>query len=170
MTDTIKHQGIVENIDGAHLQVRIVQTSACAACSIKGHCSSADSKEKLIDVNDPASAQICRPGDRVWVMGQLSMGYMAVLLAFVVPIAMSLHFSTNATLMLYRLSSLATIAPLTPAPIIATSYDIFLPPDGNSMAGFTDIVIIPLFLPADKYIKRHNIYFCRYICSQFMTI
>ena len=85
MTDTIKHQGIVENIDGAHLQVRIVQTSACAACSIKGHCSSADSKEKLIDVNDPASAQICRPGDRVWVTGQLSMGYMAVLLAFVVP-------------------------------------------------------------------------------------
>ena len=85
MTDTIKHQGIVENIDGAHLQVRIVQTSACAACSIKGHCSSADSKEKLIDVNDPASAQICRPGDRVWVMGQLSMGYMAFLLAFVVP-------------------------------------------------------------------------------------
>ena len=92
------------------------------------------------------------------------------LLAFVVPIAMSLHFSTNATLMLYRLSSLATIAPLTPAPMIATSYDIFLPPDGNSMAGFTNIVIIPLFLSADKYIKRHNLYFCRYICSQFMTI
>lgn len=85
MTDTIKHQGIVENIDGAHLQVRIVQTSACAACSIKGHCSSADSKEKLIDVTDAASARTCRPGDRVWVTGQLSMGYMAVLLAFVVP-------------------------------------------------------------------------------------
>ena len=38
MADSIKHQGIVENISGAHLQVRIVQTSACAACSIKGHC------------------------------------------------------------------------------------------------------------------------------------
>ena len=52
MADTIRHQGIVENINGTHLQVRIVQTSACASCSIKGHCSSADTKEKLIDVID----------------------------------------------------------------------------------------------------------------------
>ena len=50
MADTIKHQGIVENINGTHLQVRIVQTSACAACSIKGHCTSADAKEKLMAV------------------------------------------------------------------------------------------------------------------------
>ena len=85
MTDTIKHQGIVENISGAHLQVRIVQTSACAACSVKGHCTSADAKEKLIDVIDMAAAETCRPGDRVWVTGQLSMGVMAVMLAFVVP-------------------------------------------------------------------------------------
>ena len=72
MADTIKHQGIVENINGTHLQVRIVQTSACAACSIKGHCTSADAKEKLIDVTDEAAAETYRPGDRVWVMGQLS--------------------------------------------------------------------------------------------------
>ncbi len=85
MTDTIEHQGIVENIDGAHLQVRIVQTSACAACSVKGHCTSADAKEKLIDVTDAAAAEACRPGDRVWVVGRLSMGVTAVLLAFVAP-------------------------------------------------------------------------------------
>ena len=72
MADTIKHQGIVENINGTHLQVRIVQTSACAACSIKGHCTSADAKEKLIDVTDEAAAETYRPGDRVWVTGQLS--------------------------------------------------------------------------------------------------
>ena len=85
MANTIKHQGIVENINGTHLQVRIVQTSACAACSIKGHCTSADAKEKLIDVTCEAAAETYRPGDRVWVTGQLSMGVMAVLLAFVVP-------------------------------------------------------------------------------------
>lgn len=85
MTDIIRHQGIVENIEGSHLQVRIVQTSACAACSIKGHCSSADSKEKLIDVVDAAFARTCHPGEHVWVMGRLSMGYMAVCLAFVLP-------------------------------------------------------------------------------------
>ena len=48
--NTIKHLGIVENIQGSHLSVRIVQTSACAACSAKGHCSSADSKDKVIDI------------------------------------------------------------------------------------------------------------------------
>ena len=50
MTDKIKHLGIVESINGSYLKVRIVQTSACSACSIKGHCSAAESKEKLIDV------------------------------------------------------------------------------------------------------------------------
>ena len=85
MTDTIAHQGIVENISGAHVQVRIVQTSACAACSVKGHCTSADAKEKLIDVTDAAAASSFRPGDRVWVTGRLSMGVTAVMLAFVAP-------------------------------------------------------------------------------------
>lgn len=84
MADIIKHQGIVENISGSHLKVRIVQTSACAACSVKGHCTSADTKEKLIDivVSDASSYQ---PGDRVVVFGELSMGMMAVLLAFIAP-------------------------------------------------------------------------------------
>ncbi|WP_273160321.1 SoxR reducing system RseC family protein [Bacteroides fluxus] len=84
MANTIRHQGIVENINGSHLKVRIVQTSACASCSVKGHCTSADTKEKLIDVTDinAASYQV---GDRVWVVGELSMGVMAVLLAFILP-------------------------------------------------------------------------------------
>ena len=84
MANTIKHQGIVENINGSHLQVRIIQTSACASCSVKGHCTSADTKEKLVDVAD-ADAASYQPGDRVWVTGELSMGVMAVLLAFVLP-------------------------------------------------------------------------------------
>ena len=81
MANTIKHQGIVENINGSHLQVRIIQTSACASCSVKGHCTSADTKEKLVDVAD-ADAASYQPGDRVWVTGELSMGVMAVLFAF----------------------------------------------------------------------------------------
>lgn len=84
MANTIRHQGIVENINGSHLQVRIIQTSACASCSVKGHCSSADTKEKLIDVSDSNAASY-QPGDRVWVIGELSMGTMAVLLAFLFP-------------------------------------------------------------------------------------
>ena len=80
----IRHQGIVENISGSHLQVRIVQTSACASWSVKGHCTSAETKEKLVDVYDVDAASY-RPGDRVWVAGRLSMGAMAILLAFILP-------------------------------------------------------------------------------------
>lgn len=81
--NTIKHLGIVENIQGSHLSVRIVQTSACAACSVKGHCSSADSKDKIIDIIDTAASW--KVGDKVMVVGEMSMGMMAVVLAFVLP-------------------------------------------------------------------------------------
>ncbi|WP_448779614.1 SoxR reducing system RseC family protein [Bacteroides congonensis] len=82
--NTIKHLGIVENIQGSHLSVRIVQTSACAACSAKGHCSSADSKDKIIDIMDTAVASY-QVGERVMVVGETSMGMMAVVLAFIIP-------------------------------------------------------------------------------------
>ena len=82
--NTIKHLGIVENIQGSHLSVRIVQTSACAACRAKGHCSSADSKDKIIDIIDTAASSY-RVGEKVMVIGETSMGMMAVVLAFIIP-------------------------------------------------------------------------------------
>lgn len=84
MTNAIKHQGIVESTDGSCIRVRIIQTSACAACSIKGHCTSADVKEKLIEIVD-TDGTVYQPGDKVWVLGELSMGAKAVFLAFVFP-------------------------------------------------------------------------------------
>ncbi|ERI88883.1 hypothetical protein HMPREF1981_00199 [Bacteroides pyogenes F0041] len=85
--DTITHPGVVENIQDSHLSVRIVQTSACASCSIKGHCSSADSQEKVIDIFDPAAASY-HTGEEVTVVAATSMGVMAVILAFVIPLAL----------------------------------------------------------------------------------
>lgn len=82
--NTIKHLGIVENIQGSHLSVRIVQASACAACSVKGHCSSADSKDKIIDIIDTAAASY-QVGENVMVVGETSMGMQAVALAFIIP-------------------------------------------------------------------------------------
>lgn len=85
--NTIKHLGIVENIQGSHLSVRIVQTSACAACSVKGHCSSADSKDKIIDIIDiiDTAAASYQVGENVMVVGETSMGMQAVALAFIIP-------------------------------------------------------------------------------------
>ncbi len=87
MANSIRHQGVVERVNGPHIQVRIVQVSACATCSIKGHCTSSDTKEKLIDIYT-SQAKAYQPGDQVWVVGQLSMGWWAVFLAFVIPLVL----------------------------------------------------------------------------------
>ena len=84
MTNIIEHRGTVENINGSHIQVRIVQTSACSTCSIKGHCNASESKEKLIDVYDQNAIDF-HIGQNVMVMGTTSMGMQAVILAFGVP-------------------------------------------------------------------------------------
>lgn len=85
MANTIEHNGIVKSIDDDHhLTVRIVQVSACATCSVKGHCSSADSKEKLIHITD-YDARNYKPGDSVQIIGTTTMGMKAVTLAFVIP-------------------------------------------------------------------------------------
>ena len=84
MADIIKHRGRVESVNGSHIVVRIIQTSACSACSIKGHCNASESKEKLIDVYEAdVSYQV---GEEVVVCGTTSMGMQAVFLAFGIPL------------------------------------------------------------------------------------
>ena len=50
MNTKISHSGVIEEIQGDGVKVRIVQTSACAACKVAGYCNAADKKEKIIDV------------------------------------------------------------------------------------------------------------------------
>ena len=98
--NTIEHQGIVEKIQDSLIYVRIVQVSACATCSVKGHCSSADSKDKVIEITDKTAASLYKVGDRVKLVGRTSQGMWAVVLAFVIPfvlILFSLFFFMNVT-------------------------------------------------------------------------
>ena len=81
----IKHDGIIIalNEDGTAL-VRIVQTSACAACKAKAMCASAESAEKEMTVvllDDEQWAV----GNEVEVMVQQKMGWKAVVLAYLLP-------------------------------------------------------------------------------------
>lgn len=84
MTNTINHDGIVESTDGSTVFVRITQTSACSSCSVKNQCSSAESKEKIIEITNTGGYPY-KVGDVVMLSGQTSMGMKAVFLAFVVP-------------------------------------------------------------------------------------
>lgn len=88
MANVIRHKGTVESINGSLVKVKILQTSACASCSVKGYCGSADSKEKIVDVYEPGNSY--KPGDEVMIYGATSMGMKAVLIAFVVPFVLLL--------------------------------------------------------------------------------
>ena len=88
MADIIKHRGIVEKINGSHVVVRIVQTSACSACSAKGLCNASESKEKQIDVYEVNPSY--RIGEEVVLCGSTSMGMQAVLIAFGIPVLLLL--------------------------------------------------------------------------------
>ena len=106
----IKHDGIIIalNEDGTAL-VRVVQTSACAACKAKAMCASAESAEKemtvqLVQSGSKAQSAVqdgsklssektttlnnveqYKLGDTVEVMVQQKMGWKAVVLAYLLP-------------------------------------------------------------------------------------
>ncbi len=87
MKEKIEHDGIVDNVVGDHVMVRIVQHAACSGCKAKAMCTSSESKEKIIDVYEADAEQKRKVGDAVKVCGALSMGKQAVALAFGVPMA-----------------------------------------------------------------------------------
>lgn len=87
----IKHDGIVIAVNGdGTVRVRIVQTSACAACKAKAMCASAENSEKELTayIMQDYINQECsdiKIGDEVVVMVQQKMGWKAVLLAYILP-------------------------------------------------------------------------------------
>ena len=81
----IKHDGIIIALNGdGTARVRIVQTSACAACKAKAMCASADSAEKEMTVVLLGNEQWA-VGNEVEVMVQQKMGWKAVVLAYLLP-------------------------------------------------------------------------------------
>ena len=94
----IKHDGIIIALNevGTAL-VRIVQTSACAACKAKAMCASAESAEKEMTVVLLGDEQWA-VGNEVEVMVQQTMGWKAVVLAYLLPffVMLAVIFTGNA--------------------------------------------------------------------------
>ena len=84
MSDKISHSGIVERIQDGCVKVRIVQTSACAACKVASHCNAAESKVKIVDVLgvDGGAYQV---GQEVVVSASKDVANRALLLGFGIP-------------------------------------------------------------------------------------
>ncbi len=89
MSSEIKHSGVVESVTHDIVRVRIMQTSACAACKVASHCNASDAKEKIVDVvcGDAAAYQ---KGQVVTVCASSEVARRALLLGFALPLAVLL--------------------------------------------------------------------------------
>lgn len=85
MYHKISHSGIVDSIGEGCVKVRILQTSACAACKVAGYCNAAESKEKIVDVFNVADTSSLKVGDSVVVCASRNVANRALLLGFGVP-------------------------------------------------------------------------------------
>lgn len=114
MENKIKHFGVVESVDDGKLKVRIVQSSACASCKAAKHCTTSESKEKVIDVYTAGTEFTV--GQKVLVMASYKVGFIAVGLAMLVPLVIMTTVLFIMTILGYdelitALSSLLTLIP-----------------------------------------------------------
>lgn len=85
MSNKKSHPGVVDSIEGDCVKVRIVQTSACAACKVAAHCNASESKEKLVDVFGCDTAKYAT-GQEVVVSASREVANRALLLGFGLPL------------------------------------------------------------------------------------
>lgn len=83
MTNTIEHQGFIIEINNNIAHVRIEQTSACASCHVKSVCGASEKTEKIIDAH--IADNTLKVGDQVTIIGQKSLGFQAIVLAYILP-------------------------------------------------------------------------------------
>lgn len=83
-SESISHEGIIEELLPGKIIVRILVSSACSSCTSKAMCTLADMTDKLIEAN--ASPELhCVKGERIKVVMKRSLGDKAVLLAYLIP-------------------------------------------------------------------------------------
>ena len=103
----ISHEGVIDSINASTVNVRIVQSSACSGCKLSSHCTSAESKEKLIEVRTYDTSRY-KIGDNVNVLAATAVGFKAVLYAFIIPLVL-LTVSIFAMLLIVKSSEIMAI-------------------------------------------------------------
>ena len=115
MSNYIEHEGtIIEQIAEQKYMVKIVQQSACATCKAATLCTVAESKEKSIEAI--ATDTTLSVGDQVVIYGRTTLGYKALALAVIIPLAIAMttllsmsHYTSNEAVA--GISTLAILAP-----------------------------------------------------------
>ncbi len=88
---SVSHKGTVIEITEGNIKVEIINKSMCVACHAKGFCSAGDTKDKIIDVAYYNKGEYS-VGDEVEVVMKKSMGFKAVWISYVIPLAILLIF------------------------------------------------------------------------------
>ena len=88
---SVSHKGTIVEISDGNIRVEIINKSMCAACHAKGFCSAGDSKDKIIDVAYWNNGEFSL-GDEVEVTMKRSMGFKAVWISYVIPLAILMIF------------------------------------------------------------------------------
>lgn len=107
----IKHIGVVHNVSPYSLTVRIEPQSACSACHAKSVCGSSNGEKREIEVLRKDDGTY-KAGDSVNVTIRESMGWRAVAIAYLIPLAILL-------VLLLTLSSIFSSEPLVGVIIMA---------------------------------------------------
>ena len=141
MADVIKHDGVVDSIEGNCIHVRIVQASACAACGAKSLCSAAESKEKIVDVYG-ADITAYQVGQRVMVEGAAAMGMKAVRLAFLFPLVLLVAAVAMVMWLADGNEALAALAAL----LVLTIYFLLLFANKKKLAREFTFTIKPIYI------------------------
>ncbi|MCF8368119.1 MAG: SoxR reducing system RseC family protein [Bacteroidales bacterium] len=101
VTDEIKHAGIIHRIENNIIFVSIVAQSACASCEVKGACNITDLNEEIVEVPAQDNHPF-KPGDKVNISMEKSLGTRAVFLGYLLPfilvltsLIIALFFTSN---------------------------------------------------------------------------
>lgn len=119
MGEIVSHEGIITNIKGDEVEVKILSKSACASCNIKTACNMSEMQEKIITINAPKDKKMTI-GQEVKVSMALGQANRAVIFAYAIPsiILISMIFILNYLKIDEGINALISMGSLVPYYII----------------------------------------------------
>jgi sigma-E factor negative regulatory protein RseC len=122
MKNSVNYCGVVDRVEKDRICVKITQQPACSGCNAKSACMAANGKEHIIEVTDYTGT--FQANEAVILEGKDYMELKAILLAFVIPLALVVAFIVvGAGIQLKEsVSALAGLSLLLPYYIILYSF------------------------------------------------
>jgi len=113
--DAIRHNGIIKNLDTRKYYVSITPQSACVSCNAKSVCNVTELNDEIVEVPRRETDDY-KPGDKVEILMEKSLGTKAVFLGYIAPFILVL-FVLILSLNIFEsqgIAGLASIAILIP--------------------------------------------------------